>query len=91
MTVYQKSNGEITLKSIKRAKTFVNGDLLKYDEEIVLHHNDRILFGLMDLFIFHHPEEQKEKQIDYQDVTFEMAIEEINSNFASHEVDLLGV
>ncbi|CAL1536203.1 unnamed protein product [Lymnaea stagnalis] len=49
-------------------------------EKVELHHNDRILFGTTQYFVFVHPKERDASKKVYPEITFEMAQEEIAKN-----------
>ncbi|KAK0053203.1 kinesin-like protein KIF28P, partial [Biomphalaria pfeifferi] len=46
-------------------------------DKVELHHNDRVLFGTTQYFVFVHPKERDASKKTYPEVTFEMAQEEI--------------
>ncbi|KAH9524310.1 Kinesin-like protein kif28p [Bulinus truncatus] len=49
-------------------------------DKVELHHNDRVLFGTTQFFVFVHPKERDASKKTYSEVTFEMAHEEIAKN-----------
>ncbi|XP_059144638.1 kinesin-like protein KIF28P isoform X3 [Physella acuta] len=49
-------------------------------DKVELHHNDRVLFGTTQYFVFVHPKERDASKKTYPEVTFEMAQSEIAKN-----------
>merc|ERR1712226_793895 len=65
----------------KGAKVVLNGNAITSKKE--LHHNDRLLFGSSNLFVFHHPQDYAKQQKSKKVVdtpNFESAQEEIAKN-----------
>jgi hypothetical protein len=65
----------------------LNGDPVTH--KVNLSHNDRLLFGTTQLFVFIHPDQQLKSKMTYADVTFELAQEEIatKAGFAVNSED----
>jgi len=58
------------------ARTLVNGDPVSA-EKLQLHHNDRLMFGTTQLYVFVNPKERDAAGKAYPTATYEMAQEEI--------------
>jgi len=56
-------------------RVLLNGDPVTH--KVNLSHNDRLLFGTTQLFVFSHPDQKLKSKMTYADVTFELAQEEI--------------
>ncbi|XP_067130664.1 kinesin-like protein KIF28 isoform X2 [Centruroides vittatus] len=68
--------GGVTLeKCTNDARVLINGDSVS--NKISLQHNDRIMFGTTQLYIFINPEERNKSNKKYPEITYEMAQEEI--------------
>ena len=68
-------------------RVLLNGDPVTH--KVNLSHNDRLLFGTTQLFVFIHPDQQLKSKMTYADVTFELAQEEIatKAGFAVNSED----
>jgi len=77
-------NSKISLNIIDgESKVLVNGKEIKEESEVELHHNDRILFGTNQLYVFHHPQDAAKRIKEGQSVekiSFDSAQEEIAKN-----------
>ncbi|XP_064648285.1 kinesin-like protein KIF28P isoform X2 [Lineus longissimus] len=74
-------NGTVTIKPCSGAQLMINGQAVK--GETLLHHNDRVLFGSSQFYIFHHPKELAKlakKKGKIEAMTFEDAQQEIAQN-----------
>jgi pSer/pThr/pTyr-binding forkhead associated (FHA) protein len=68
-------------------RILLNGDPVTH--KVNLSHNDRLLFGTTQLFVFIHPDQQLKSKMTYAEVTFELAQEEIatKAGFAVNSED----
>lgn len=76
--VHEKDTIRIT--PCNDAKVVVNGK--RINDETILHHHDRILFGSNHMFVLHHPTDMGNAQNakEPEKITYEMAQEEIVQN-----------
>ncbi|XP_013407574.1 kinesin-like protein KIF28P [Lingula anatina] len=77
-TVTNKDN-KVSIKPTFQSAVIINGKEISKEE--LLHHNDRILFGSTNLFVFHHPVDYAQQLKQGKKVeapTFEKAQEEIS-------------
>lgn len=76
--MHRKENSEVYLeKCAPDCRVLLNGDPLS--TKVHLNHNDRLLFGTHQLYVFVHPNQKEKNQLTYSEVTFELAQEEITS------------
>ncbi|KAH6931565.1 hypothetical protein HPB50_025262 [Hyalomma asiaticum] len=75
--IIQRTDTEVTLdKGCPEAKVLVNGSPVT--SPVTLRHNDRIVFGQTQLFLFVNPRQHDRHDLSkYPEVTYEMAQEEI--------------
>jgi len=76
-------NNKISLKIVdEESKVLVNGKEVE-KTGVELHHNDRILFGTNQLYVFHHPQDAAQKIKEgksVEKISFDSAQEEIAKN-----------
>lgn len=84
--IKNEDSKKITVKPIGDARVLVNGEAVDDGEEEELHHLDRVMFGTSHLYVFHHPAEADSSSLKQEDITYEMAQEEIAKN-AGLDVD----
>ncbi|XP_074602251.1 kinesin-like protein KIF28 [Brevipalpus obovatus] len=76
--IYRKDNDTVILEhSSDDCRILLNGDPVT--NKVQLNHNDRLLFGTTQLFLFMNPMHQKKSKKSFHEVTFELAQEEIAS------------
>lgn len=74
--ISRSDNGKVILERCSDdCRVLLNGDPVTH--KVNLSHNDRLLFGTTQLFVFIHPEQKLKSKMTYADVTFELAQEEI--------------
>ncbi|XP_021365706.1 kinesin-like protein KIF28P isoform X2 [Mizuhopecten yessoensis] len=76
--VVTSKNGNISIKPLEKAKILVNGQRIIKDTP--LHHNDRLLFGANNMYVFHHPQDEAKNLKEGKKTetpTFDSAHEEI--------------
>lgn len=92
----RKGNNVLLEKANDNCRILLNGDLVK--TKINLNHNDRLLFGTTQLFVFAHPTQENKNSLGFSEISFELAQEEIalkagfelnNSEDQSFEIALL--
>lgn len=71
----RKGNSVLLEKANDNCRILLNGDLVK--TKVNLNHNDRLLFGTTQLFVFFHPLQENKNNLGYSEITFELAQEEI--------------
>ncbi len=76
-----KNHLDVKLERVnEKSRILVNGSPL-VSGGMNLHHNDRIMFGTTQLYVFANPAEVKKyPEVQYPDVNWEMAQEEIAGN-----------
>lgn len=63
------------------AKLMVNGKPVQ--DEMEIHHNDRVMFGSSSLYVLHHPAQLQKKRkegVHVEEITYDIAQEEITAN-----------
>uniref|UniRef100_T1K6K6 Kinesin motor domain-containing protein n=1 Tax=Tetranychus urticae TaxID=32264 RepID=T1K6K6_TETUR len=76
--IYRKDNDVVILERVADdCRILLNGDPVI--NKVHLNHNDRLLFGTTQLFVFIHPGQQKKSKLSFSEVTFDLAQEEIAS------------
>ncbi|XP_069105023.1 kinesin-like protein KIF28P isoform X2 [Argopecten irradians] len=76
--VVTNKNSNISIKPMEKAKILVNGQRIIKDTQ--LHHNDRLLFGANNMYVFHHPQDEAKNIKEGKKTetpTFDSAQEEI--------------
>ena len=74
--IHRTEKGKVILeKSTEDCRILLNGDPVA--NKVHLSHNDRILFGTTQLFVFIHPDQKGKSNMTFSEVTFELAQEEI--------------
>ncbi|XP_033759938.1 kinesin-like protein KIF28P isoform X2 [Pecten maximus] len=76
--VVTNKNSNISIKPLEKAKILVNGQRIIKDTQ--LHHNDRLLFGANNMYVFHHPQDEAKSMKEGKKTetpTFDSAQEEI--------------
>lgn len=71
----RKGNNVLLEKVNDHCRILLNGDLVK--TKLNLSHNDRLLFGTTQLFVFAHPLQENKNNLGFTEITFELAQEEI--------------
>ncbi|KAI0212276.1 Kinesin-like protein KIF28P [Lamellibrachia satsuma] len=80
--VENDGNKKVTLLPLMGAKVVLNGNEIMDKKE--LHHNDRVMFGITNLFVFHHPQDLAKQQIENKTVatpSYVSAQQEITQKF----------
>ena len=73
--IYRKGAAVILEKANEHARILLNGDSVI--TKVYLNHNDRLLFGTTQLYVFVNPIQEKRPNMSFAEVTFELAQEEI--------------
>ncbi|RWS14549.1 kinesin-like protein KIF28P, partial [Dinothrombium tinctorium] len=77
-TIYRKEKGNVVLEpKDDTCRILLNGDPVTC--RVHLNHNDRLLFGTTQLFVFAHASQKSKSKMTFSEVTFELAQEEIAS------------
>ncbi|KAK2143188.1 hypothetical protein LSH36_870g00010 [Paralvinella palmiformis] len=76
--IMQENGKYFVEKLTDRAKILVNGEPVT--EKTELGHNDRLMFGTTQLYVFCNPKQRDSSKEKFPDVTFESAQEEITSH-----------
>ena len=71
----RKANSVLLEKVSDNCRILLNGDLVK--TKVNLTHNDRLLFGTTQLFVFAHPTQENKNSLGFFEISFELAQEEI--------------
>ncbi|XP_054154280.1 kinesin-like protein KIF28P [Oppia nitens] len=74
--VHRLDSGKVILERCSDdCRVLLNGDVV--NTKVNLSHNDRLLFGTTQLFVFTHSDQTLKSKMTYADVSFELAQEEI--------------
>ncbi|UYV67471.1 hypothetical protein LAZ67_5000734 [Cordylochernes scorpioides] len=85
LAVHPTYGGVTVDRAVPEARVLVNGDPVV--EKVPLTHNDRLLFGTTQLYIFKHPGHTPPPAARDLEVTYEMAMEEIATKAGSMSLD----
>ncbi|XP_067143109.1 kinesin-like protein KIF28 [Centruroides vittatus] len=70
------SHGGVTMEKCNSdARILLNGEPVS--ARVLLSHNDRVMFGTTQLYVFKNPQQMREQKQTYPEITYEMAREEI--------------
>ncbi|RWS30831.1 kinesin-like protein KIF28P [Leptotrombidium deliense] len=77
-TIHRQEKGVVILeRQADDCRVLLNGDPVT--SRVHLNHNDRLLFGSTQLFVYNHPSQRSKSKMTFSEVTFELAQEEIAS------------